>query len=48
MPLPAPGLVPAPDGAADAKHLVFFERLARHELAHALASAPPAPDGGSN
>jgi AcrR family transcriptional regulator len=28
----------APDGAADAAHLVFFERLARHELAHALAA----------
>jgi AcrR family transcriptional regulator len=28
-----------PGGAADAGHIVFFERLARHELAHALASS---------
>ena len=27
----------APDGAADAAHLAFFERLAQHELEHALA-----------
>jgi AcrR family transcriptional regulator len=37
------GLFAPPDAPADAAHLVFFERLARHELAHALASAPPAP-----